>query len=55
VTSHVLVIVPSGGVLKHEVVRLCDPHTRSGEATTTQTAVSVRLIAGAPVAFVDHP
>lgn len=28
--------------------------TRSGEALMTQTAVSVRLIAGAPVALIDH-
>ena len=30
-------------------------NTRSGEALMTRTAVSVRLIAGAPVALVDHP
>jgi hypothetical protein len=29
-------------------------NTRSGEALMTRTAVSVRLIAGAPVALVDH-
>jgi len=29
-------------------------NTWSGEALMTQTAVSVRLIAGAPVALVDH-
>jgi hypothetical protein len=28
--------------------------TRSGEALMTRTAVSVRLIAGAPVALVNH-
>jgi hypothetical protein len=30
-------------------------NTRSGEALMTQTAVSVRLIADAPVALIDHP
>ena len=30
-------------------------HSRSGEALMTPTAVSVRLIAGAPVALIDHP
>jgi len=29
-------------------------NTRSGEALMTRTAVSVRLLAGAPVALVDH-
>ena len=29
-------------------------NTRSGEALMTRTAVSARLIAGAPVALVDH-
>jgi hypothetical protein len=29
-------------------------NTRSGEALMTRTAVSVRVIAGAPVALVDH-
>jgi len=29
-------------------------NTRSGKALMTRTAVSVRLIAGAPVALVDH-
>src|ERR1035437_3187275 len=29
-------------------------NTRSGEALMARTAVSVRLIAGAPVALVDH-
>jgi hypothetical protein len=29
-------------------------NTRSGEALMTRTAVSVRLIAGAPIALVDH-
>src|SRR5205807_2946722 len=29
-------------------------NTRSGEALMTRTAVSVRLIAGSPVALVDH-
>jgi hypothetical protein len=29
-------------------------NTRSGETLMTRTAVSVRLIAGAPVALVDH-
>src|SRR5687767_706009 len=35
-------------------VRLYDPYTRSAAALMTRTAVSVRLIAGAPVALVDH-
>src|ERR671910_1182303 len=43
------------GVLGHELVWLYDPYTRSGEALMTRTAVSVRLIADAPVALVDHP
>jgi hypothetical protein len=30
-------------------------NARSGEALMTRTAVSVRLIAGAPVALIDHP
>src|SRR5215207_1479058 len=42
------------GVLAHELVWLYDPYTRSGEALMTRTAVSVRLIAGAPVALEDH-
>src|SRR5215212_3179091 len=29
-------------------------NTRSGDAPMTRTAVSVRLVAGAPVALVDH-
>src|SRR5919206_2217786 len=31
------------------------PYIPSGEARMTRTAVSVRLLAGAPVALVDHP
>jgi hypothetical protein len=43
---------PSGG--SHTASAVSAANTRSGEALMTRTAVSVRLIAGAPVALVDH-
>ncbi len=48
------VVVRTSAPLGRIYLRASAANTWSGEALMTRTAVSVRLIAGAPVALVDH-
>jgi hypothetical protein len=43
------------GCCSHAIASASRQTARSGVALMTRPAVSVRLIAGAPVALVDHP